>query len=66
MEKVLTSTDIATRWGKTRQVINNWIRRRDDFPKPCQYVSNGSIPLFKESDIKNYEEKRGIENVQTV
>lgn len=60
MEKLYTKVDIGLRWGVTRQVVNNWSKRREDFPKPIQHVSNGAIPLYLESDIKNYEEKRGI------
>lgn len=60
MEKLFTKVDLGIRWGVTRQVVNNWSKRREDFPQPLQYVSNGAIPLYSESSIKLYEEKRGI------
>jgi len=60
MEKLYTKVDLGIRWGVSRQVVNNWSNRREDFPAPVQYVSNGAIPLYLESDIKLYEEKRGI------
>lgn len=60
MEKLYTKVDIGLRWGVTRQVVNNWSKRREDFPQPVQYVSNGAIPLYLESDVKRYEEKRGL------
>lgn len=60
MEKLFTKVDLGIRWGVSRQVVNNWSTRREDFPAPSQYVSNGAIPLYSESLIKLYEEKRGI------
>jgi hypothetical protein len=63
MEKVLTQRDISDRWGVSKQVISNWKKRHEDFPKPDQFVSGGTIALYLESDIKNYEEKRGIKHV---
>lgn len=60
MEKVYTKVDLGKRWGESRQTVNNWSKRRSDFPEPFQYVSNGSIPLYKESDIKRYEESRKL------
>lgn len=60
MEKLYTKVDLSNRWGVSRQVVNNWSKRNEDFPAPLQFVSNGSIPLYTESSIKLYEEKRGI------
>jgi hypothetical protein len=60
MEKLFTKVDLGIRWGVSRQVVNNWSTRREDFPAPAQYVSGGAIPLYLESSIKLYEEKRGI------
>lgn len=60
MEKLFTKVDLGIRWGVSRQVVNNWSKRNEDFPAPVQSVSNGAIPIYLESDIKLYEEKRGI------
>lgn len=60
MEKLFTKVDLGIRWGVSRQVVNNWSNRKEDFPAPYQYVSKGTIPLYTESSIKLYEEKRGI------
>jgi hypothetical protein len=60
MERLFTKVDLGMRWGVSRQVVNNWSKRHEDFPAPVQYVSNGAIPLYKESDIRKYEEKRGL------
>lgn len=59
-EKVFTKVDLAARWGVSRQVVNNWSARRSDFPDPIQFVSNGSIPIYAESDILKYEKLRGV------
>ncbi|MEK5155947.1 hypothetical protein HUN88_15290 [Bacillus amyloliquefaciens] len=61
--KVLTNTDIATRWGKTRRAVYNTITRNEDFPEPVAHVQNGQVPLYLESDIIEYEKKKGIEPV---
>lgn len=60
METLYSKVDLGTRWGVSRQLVNNWSKRREDFPAPAQFVSNGAIPLYSESSIKLYEEKRGI------
>lgn len=52
---ILTKADMATRWGVTRQVVNNWENRHSDFPKPIMTVQNGSLPLYLESDVMVYE-----------
>jgi len=54
--KILTIADLTTRWKMPRQSIHDRINYRE-FPKPIQYVSNGRIALFLESDIEAFEEK---------
>jgi len=56
--KVLTVSDLCYRWEMTRQGIHRKIKVEADFPKPIQFVSNGKIALFLESDICQYEEKK--------
>ncbi|HDR3524033.1 TPA: hypothetical protein QCN93_004746 [Bacillus pacificus] len=57
MEKLYTQADLATRWDVSRQLVNNWRTRHiKTFPDPVQYVSNGKIALYKESDVMKYEE----------
>jgi hypothetical protein len=63
MERVLTQRDLSDRWEVSRQVVNNWSKRHEDFPKPDQFVSSGTIALYLESDVKKYEKKRGITHV---
>lgn len=60
MEKLYTKVDLGIRWGVSRQVVNNWSNRRNDFPEPIQFVSNGVIPIYTESSILAYEKMRGI------
>ncbi|MFG5531464.1 hypothetical protein ACFJXV_13770 [Enterococcus faecalis] len=55
---VLTIADLCYRWEMTRQGIHRKIKVESDFPKPVQFVSNGKIALFLESDIVHYEEKK--------
>lgn len=57
---ILTKADRATRWGVTRQVVNNWENRHSDFPKPIMTVQNGSLPLYLESDVMVYEKTRRL------
>lgn len=55
---VLTIADLCYRWEMTRQGIHRKIKVESDFPKPVQFVSNGKIALFLESDIVQYEKKK--------
>lgn len=58
--KFYASSDLATRWGESRQTIYAWKKRYDDFPKPYMYVNNGRTPIYAEEDILIYEQKRGL------
>ncbi|MBS4202461.1 hypothetical protein KHA93_22930 [Bacillus sp. FJAT-49732] len=52
--KLLTVSDLVTRWDMPRQSIHQKFAEAD-FPKPIQYVSNGRIALLLESDIEEFE-----------
>lgn len=54
--KLLTISDIATRWEMARQSIHEK-KTENTFPKPVQFVANGRTALYLESDIELYEEK---------
>ena len=58
LPKVLTVSDLCYRWDMSRQGIHRKIKVEDDFPTPIQFVSNGKIALFLESDIELYEQKK--------
>lgn len=58
--KLLAKSDLATRWGVTRQVVNNWSNRHEDFPSEVMRVDNGRMPLFAEEDVIKYEEQRKL------
>jgi hypothetical protein len=60
--KLLAKSDMATRWGVTRQVVNNWSNRHEDFPPEAIRVDNGRLPLFLESDVIKYETTRNLVN----
>jgi len=53
--KLLTVSDLATRWDMPRQSIHQKFSE-ENFPKPVQYVANGRTALFLESDIEKFEE----------
>lgn len=58
---LLAKSDMATRWGVTRQVVNNWENRHNDFPPVKMKVDNGRMPLYLLEEVQKYEKKRGIE-----
>lgn len=58
--EILSKSDIAERWGISRQLVQNRTVRDEDFPTPIQYVSKGTIPIYTLESIKLYEEKKGI------
>lgn len=58
--KLLTKSDMATRWNVTRQVVNNWESRHSDFPPEVFRVDNGRLPLYVEEDVIEYEVARGL------
>lgn len=61
-KKFFIASELAERWGVTRQVVNNWAVRRRDFPKPHHTlgVSNKKMPVYHIKDIKKYEEKHNL------
>jgi hypothetical protein len=60
MLKLYAKSDLATRWGVTRQVVNNWSNRHSDFPPEIMRVDNGRMPLFAEEDVIKYEKQRKL------
>ena len=58
-----TIQSMAERWGVSRQAVNNWATRHDDFPKPLEgvIVATARTPLvFSNADMLKYEQKRGL------
>jgi len=53
-----SKADLARRWGVTRQVVNNWEKRHNDFPDPVMHVHDGSLPLYLLEDVVQYEKNR--------
>jgi hypothetical protein len=60
LPKLLAKSDMASRWGVTRQVVNNWSTRHTDFPPEIMRVDNGRLPLFLESEVVKYEQSRNL------
>src|SRR5699024_4253450 len=58
--KLLSKSDMATRWGVTRQVVNNWEARHKNFPPIEMKVDNGRMPLYLLEEVIKYEKGRGI------
>jgi hypothetical protein len=57
---LLAKADMATRWGLTRQAVNNQERRNEDFPEPVLRLANGTLPLYLFADVAKYETKYGL------
>lgn len=49
---------MATRWGVSRQVVNNWESRHNDFPSVHLKVDNDRMPLYLLEEVIKYETKR--------
>lgn len=59
-EKLFAKSDMAKRWGVSRQLVNGWSVRQKDFPTPVDYVSDGRTPLFTLSQVEAYEKKHNL------
>lgn len=54
---LLSITDLCDRWNYTKSGIHKLVKT-DEFPKPFSVVSRGKIRIFKEEDIKIYEQNK--------
>lgn len=57
---LFAKSDMASRWGVTRQVVNNWEARHKDFPPVITKVDNERMPLYELVDVEEYEDARGL------
>ena len=48
MQRLVSLSDIAERFGVTRQTVWNWTRRHEDFPVPIAQTASGSLWSFPE------------------
>ena len=55
-----SKTELAKRWGVSRQVVNNWAARHTDFCKPIHGVVEGSTMYYPYFEVKRYEQTRGL------
>lgn len=60
MMKLFAKSDLARRWGVSKQRLNGWSNRHEDFPKPFTHVNEGHTPLFTDVGIEDYESKRKL------
>lgn len=58
MDKLLNVADIVNKYNVSRHQVWNWIRRDNSFPKPKQYVSNDSMPLFSDREVDCFIKSR--------
>lgn len=63
---LFTRQDLAARWGVSVQVVNNWSRRRTDFPKEIKGAALGSRPVcfYPLYEVERYERQRGVTPVE--
>jgi predicted DNA-binding transcriptional regulator AlpA len=54
MGKLLSVTDIATKYDVSRHRVWNWMRRTSSFPKPVQYISNDTMPIFDSEQVDKF------------
>lgn len=62
---LFTKQDLAERWGKSIQLINNWGRRHSDFPEKFSGIliqdqgehTRGFYPAYA---VYKYEKTRGL------
>lgn len=66
LPKLLTKSDMATRWGLARNAVKNREDRHDDFPPVAARVDNGRLPLYLETDVIAYEARRGYSEKKSV
>jgi hypothetical protein len=55
---IFSQTDLAERWGVTRQVVKNWEFRHNDFPQPIATVNGGKTKIYALDDVLRYESSR--------
>ncbi len=52
---ILGQTDIVTRWGYTRQGLDQIMKREADFPAPIAAINGGRNRIWRTSDIEMFE-----------
>lgn len=52
--KLLSTSDIATKFNIEIHDVWNWYRRNPNFPKPVQFVNNSKTPLFDKAEIEKF------------
>lgn len=54
---LLGTTDLAIRWGYTRQGVHQLVARRS-FPMPAATVNGGRVRLWLLADVETFEQGR--------
>ena len=57
MVNLLGITDLAKRWGYTRQGVHKKMNEDEEFPWPIATINSRTL-VFSEEDIIPYEQKR--------
>lgn len=58
-----TIQSMAERWGVTRQTVNNWIARHDDFPEPIEglITKTAKTPnVYPLHEVERYEKVKEL------
>lgn len=58
-KEYLSLSDIARRWGISRQYVQVLYKNDTNFPEPSMTVKRGLQPLFDLDEIKKYEPTKG-------
>ena len=59
-EQIVSLSDVARRWNVSRQYVQHLYKSDKQFPEVYTTVKAGLQPLFKLSDIKDYEPSKNM------
>lgn len=62
--QLVSASDIAVRWGVSRQTVNNRKKRDNAFPSAVSNAGNGYFKFYLLADIEQYEKLKGIKPIQ--
>lgn len=58
--KIFSQSDLAKRWGVSKQMVKNWEFRHDNFPQPMATVNEGRTKIYDIAEVERYETARGL------
>ncbi|AHJ88624.1 hypothetical protein GBK2_26 [Geobacillus phage GBK2] len=57
-----TKKALAERWGVSKQVVQNWSMRDENFCKPIEGLVIGKGPYYPLCEVERYEKERGLKS----